>query len=147
MKDNLYHSKECVVYPGEYIPMQGVEAMLEKLLLAGNDSVAKPLVNMDECRDFYKIEVAVPGVRREDFFITAHDTRLSIVVLHKEENNVKKGLQIHEFETACFERHLLLPENADSEFVSAEYNQGILSLQIPKTYQPSKAGISQIVVY
>jgi HSP20 family protein len=146
MKHNLFYSKECLVYPGEYAPMQAVEARLEELLTS-NDSVAKPLVNMDECRDCYKIEVAVPGVRREDFFITAHDTRLSIVVLHKEDEKVKKGLKMHEFDTNCFERHLLLPENADTEFVSAEYNQGILSLQIPKTYQPPKAGTSQIVVY
>jgi HSP20 family protein len=147
MKDNLYYNRERLVYPGEYVPMQEVEALLEKLVLAGNDSVAKPLVNMDESRDCYKIEVAVPGVSREDFFIAVHDTTLSIVVLHKEDEKVKKGLQMHEFDTTCFERHLLLPENADTEFVSAEYNQGILSLHIPKTYKPPKARTSQIVVY
>jgi HSP20 family protein len=147
MKDNLCNSKEYLVYPGEYVPMPEVEALLEELMLAGNDSIATPPVNMDEFRDCYKLEVAVPGVSREDFFITVHNTTLSITVLHKEDKKVKKGLQIHEFETTCFERHLLLPENADTEFVSAEYNRGILSLHIPKTYEPPKARTSQIVVY
>ncbi len=147
MTDNFCNSKECLVYPGEYVPMQEVETLLEELVLAGNDSIATPLVNMNEFRDCYKIEVAVPGVRREDFYITVHDTTLSIVVLHKEAKMINKELQIHEFDTACFERHLLLPENADTGFVSAEYNQGILSLHVPKTYESPKASTSQIVVY
>ena len=59
----------------------------------------------------------------------------------------KENLQIHEFDTECLERHILLPKHADIEFVSAEYSKGILSLHIPKTEYPQKKLTSRIVVY
>ena len=67
MTDNLLYTKECLVYPGEYIPMPEVEALLEELKIPGKDSAAKPLMNMDEFKDCFKIEVIVPGVRGKIF--------------------------------------------------------------------------------
>jgi HSP20 family protein len=140
--------KEYPVYPGEYTPMPEVEALLEELKTPHKDSSAKPLVNMNECKDLFTIEVVVPGVRREEIYIHVHNNVLSIVVLHKDcVESKKEKLQIHEFDTECLERHILLPDNADTEFVSAKYREGILSLHIPKTHEPSKTYTNQIVVY
>jgi len=147
MKTDLPHTKEYPVYPGEYVPMPEAIALLEELKIHSGDAAANPLVNMDESRDCFKIEVQVPGVRREDIFIYAHDNVLSILVLRKDRENLKKKLQIHEFNAGSFERHILLPDDADTEFTSAEYRQGMLILHIPKTYEPSKSNTNQIVVY
>jgi len=147
MRGNLSYTKEYPVYPGEYIPLPEVEILLEELKKPGKDYVAKPLVNMNECKDCFKIKVVVPGARREDIFIYVHDNILSIVVLNKDCEVLKEKLQIHEFDAECLERHILLPDNADSEFVSAEYRQGILNLHIPKTHESSKTNTKQIVVY
>ena len=148
MTVNLTYKKDYTVYPGEYNPLPEVQAFLDELKIRAKDSAAKPLVNMDEYEDCFKIEMVVAGARREDIFINVNENVLSIVVLHKDCAGYKKNkLQIHEFDTESFERHILLPDDADTEFVSAEYSQGILNLYIPKTLNPSGTHTSQVVVY
>jgi HSP20 family protein len=147
MKDFLSNTKEYTVYPGEYIPLPEVEALREELKMPGKGMAAKPPVNMNELKDSFAIEVLVPGVKREDILVHVHDDILYIVVLHKESDVLKKKQKIHEFDTDCLERNIRLPKNADTEFVSAEYNNGMLCLHIPKTHAPLNRGTRQIVVY
>ncbi|MGB5008168.1 MAG: Hsp20/alpha crystallin family protein [Ferruginibacter sp.] len=144
----LTYSRECVVYPGGYIPLPEVEILLKKTKTTGRDNAEKLPVNMNDCPDCYMIEVIMPVVRREDIIIQAHDHILSIAVLHKDCEAFSKGnLQIHEFDSECLERHILLPNHADAEFVSAEYREGVLYLHIPKTKHPQKDLTNRIVVY
>src|SRR5947208_1451693 len=139
MTHNLIPPKEYSIYPGEYIPMCGVNALLNELKLTGSNSTTQPLVNMDECKDCFRIHVVVPGARRENIITHVENNILSIVVLNRstEEFNIEKP-QIHEFNTECLQRHILLPDSADTEFVRAEYKQGILTIYIPKAHGPSK---------
>lgn len=147
MRDSLPYHKECLVYPGEYIPLPEIEALWGDLIESGNDFASKPLVNMDEYEDCFKIEVALPGVKREDIFIHMQENLLTVLVFHRDSEVLKKKLQIHEFEKDYLERHLLLPDKTDTEFVSAKYRQGILMLYIPKTQEPSHNYSNHIVVY
>ena len=140
--------KEYSVYPGEYVPMPEDEALLEELKIPANDSAAKPLLNMDEFKDCYIVEMRVPGVKRDEIIIHVHDDILSIAVLHREPGKIKrKKLQIHEFDSACLKRSIILPRNADSVFINAEYEAGILRLYIPKTKHPAKNPHTRIIVY
>jgi HSP20 family protein len=140
--------KEYSVYPGEYIPMPEEEALLEDLRIHCKDEVAKPLVNMNELKDCFTIEMMVPGVKRDDIVIHVHDNILSIAVLHKDCGDVKKKkLQIHEFDSECLKRSILLPGNADTVFINSEYEAGILRIYIPKTKHPVKNPHSRIIVY
>jgi HSP20 family protein len=147
MKTHLADVKEYSAYPGEYIPMPEAETMLKELKLTTNDRGAAPLVNMKEYKDFFRIDVIIPGVRRENIFIRVQDSILTVMVLYMACEKLQKERQIHEFDTRCLERHILLPENADTEFVSAEYRRGILSLHIPKAPKPASLKSQQIVVY
>lgn len=147
MKANFSYSKECLVYPGEYIPLPGIEVLVGQLCKTGEESAVKPLINMDELKDCFKIEVALPGIRREDIFIHMDDNILSIIVLHKNSEVLKEKLQIHEFDTDFLERHLVLPNNADAEFVCAEYRLGMLNIYIPKNDKIPKNITGPIVVY
>lgn len=148
MKDNLFYNRECFVYPGEYVPSLEVEELLEKLTICKEEMIALPPVNITELNDSFKIEVAVPGVSREDFFIQVSEHILSIVVLHHECDDFDKGAsQLHEFNCGCFKRYIILPAYADAEFASAEYRQGILILHIPKSQKSPKSRTNQIVVY
>ena len=81
MKSNLLYEKEYSAYPGEYMPMPETEALLRELKLTAKDSGIKPLVNMDEYDDCFKIEVALPGIRREEIFIQSHGGSLCRVVV------------------------------------------------------------------
>lgn len=148
MKATIPYNKDYSVYPGEYIPLPEVEALLEELKLPRKTSPAVPPLNMDEFEDYFKIEVVVPGVKREEIIIYSHENILSIAVLHKDAMQLKNGkLQIHEFDSSPVERHILLPDNADSEFISAEYRQGMLLVHIPKSIHPSMVDMKQIAVY
>ncbi len=139
--------RECLVYPGEYIPLPGIEALLNELKLSGKESAIKLSVNMDENKGCYKIEIVLPGIKREDIFIDVVENILSVIVLYKNSDELKRKLQIHEFDTDFLERHLLLPDDADTEFVCAEYKQGILCLHIPKSKAHLQTISNQIVVY
>lgn len=148
MKDILPSAKECPIYPGGYNPLPEKEALFEKLMIDHKDSVIKPPLNLDEFKDYYKIEIMVPGAKREDIFIYVNDNFLYITVLHKMNEKLGKNkLRIHEYDTECLERHILLPQDTDTEFISAEYRQGILQLHLPKTEELSKTTSKQIVVY
>jgi HSP20 family protein len=124
-----------------------VQAELEELKLNTADLPLNPLLNIDEFEDCYKISFIIPGVSREDIFIDIQNNLLSIMVLHKEREERRKKLNIHEFEGKYFERHIILPDNADPIFVSAEYKAGILHICIPKSKNPMTAFSSRIVTY
>jgi len=147
MKSSLLYEKEYSAYPGEYIPMPETEALLNELKLTAKDSCIKPLVNLDEYDDCFKIEVALPGIKREEIFIQSHDTILQVAVLRNAHEMPEKKLQIHEFDNKNFHRNILLPENADVEFIAAEYREGILKIYIPKDGESSIISINHVVVY
>lgn len=149
MTYNLPYPKEHSVYPGEYVPLPEKEALLAGLRISGVDSaVQMPAVNMEELKDCFKIEVLIPGVKREDIFTYIEDNVLSVVVLNNNCEQFNTGkLQIHEFDTGCLQRHILLPDNADAEFTSAEYKEGMLSIYISKTQEPSKTNTQHILIY
>ena len=129
MNDLLQYSKRDSAYPGEHI----LKLEEEKFKLTEWNKDTKSLVLIDADNECYKIEMTVPGARREDFIVNVRDNVLFIATLPNHNN---EGI----------EQHLLLPSNADSEFVSAECRQGLLRLYISKTNKPSKT-TNQIVVY
>jgi HSP20 family protein len=147
MRELGLYNNDCPFYPGAFIPLPDEERMLQELLNSGKKTAEKLLVNMDEYNDCYKIEAALPGIRREDVFVYVKGNILSVIVLHKDCEDAKKKSQIHEFDCRCIERHIALPENADAEFVSAEFRQGILRLHIPKADKYPAVHTQQIVVY
>jgi HSP20 family protein len=147
MKNCLPYSSESLIYPGEYTPLPEKKPIVVTNKSQDYNIVSKPLINMDEYQDHYKIEVQIPGVKRENIFIRVFDNFLSIVVLSRECQEEKRKLQIHEFDSERLERQISLPENADTEFVSAEYRYGVLKLYIPKTAEVFRHSNNNIVVY
>lgn len=147
MSASVLQNRECLIYPGEYTPLPGTEVLLKELTNKHRKSVIKPLVNIDEFKDCFKIEVALPGIKREDIFIYAAGHSLSVLVWHKHSEELMKKLQVQEFDTDFLERHIRLPKDADTAFVCAEYREGILNLYIARTLFPQKRTKHRIVVY
>ncbi len=148
MNPEILYDKPVNIYPGDYCPSSELSIWLkkarEKLSL---DHSGKPPVNLDELEHDYIIEVIVPGVKREDILVYLNDDTLTIVLLHKNSEELKNTLQIHEFETECLERNIILPKDADPDFISAEYKHGVLILHIPKAKDTTKNISKRIVVY
>ncbi len=146
MKTFIKNSLESHIYPGEFIT-----TIYEKEKnMKGNKKYRKkiPLVNFIELPELLKIEIALPGIEKQDILVESEQNILSIVAIHKKtENSSEEIISIHEFDYEIFERKIPLPKNADTSFIHAEYNHGILKMHIPKTNKNEIITPSRIVVY
>ena len=143
MECGLTYIEKCSAYPGEYIPMPEIE----KLLNDKKNCMKQPPLNVDEYDIFFRIEVSLPGTHKQDIVVSVEGHILSIKVIHKDDNRTVSRSWIHEFDMNYFEREVTLPDDADTEFATAEYKEGILTLLIPKVANHSKVHPGIIVVY
>ncbi len=136
-------------YPGEYIPIQVKFDTLAAELSKPHEGAKAPAYNISETEEYYKIELAAPGLQREDLFVSISEGGyLSISALHKEPDRVEhETYQKHTFNYECFNRELLLPDNIDTDFIKAEYRKGILSFWFLKTEKRYQKTASTVVVY
>jgi len=93
-----------------------------------------PSVNVKETDDEFQIEVAAPGMKKEDFSIDLDNNVLSISSEHKEEEKDEdEGYTRKEFSYQSFCRTFNIPEGlVDQEKIDAKYNDGILNIRLPK---------------
>jgi HSP20 family protein len=93
-----------------------------------------PAVNIKESNDAYLIEVAAPGMAREDFNVNYDNGRLTISSEHKNEKKDEgKDYTRREFSYQSFQRSFSVPENMVSgDKISAAYKDGILNITLPK---------------
>lgn len=105
--------------------------------------VTTPAINVKENEKGYKIEVAAPGMCKDDFKIHLNKDGNLVIEMEKtdcgckdkEKDPEKKGCKYlrKEFSYTKFNQTLLLPDNADKEAIDAHVNNGILYIVIPKT--------------
>lgn len=93
-----------------------------------------PAVNVKENENEFNIELAAPGMKKEDFKINLDGNILTISSERKEEKEEKTDqYSRREFSYQSFQRSFTLPEySADREKVNAKYQDGILHINIPK---------------
>jgi len=92
-----------------------------------------PNVNIHENETAYVIELAAPGLKKEDFQINLKKDTLSVwAEVKKDESQVSKDFTRKEFDYSSFARSFNLPDSADGDNITAEYKDGILSINISK---------------
>jgi len=92
-----------------------------------------PAVNIAESTDHYHIELAAPGLKKQDFKISVDDNVLNVSVeqqLEHTDNNRKYNKR--EYSYNSFVRSFTLPDMADQGRIEATYTDGILALNIAK---------------
>lgn len=92
-----------------------------------------PSVNVKETKEDYRLEVAAPGLNKEDFNLQIDNNVLTISA-QKEEKKEEKEEQYNrrEFSYTSFSRSFTLPEVVDYDKIDAKYKDGILEICIPK---------------
>lgn len=92
-----------------------------------------PAVNVAEFGDKYLIEVAAPGLSRDDFKLSVQNNVLTISS-EKEEKKEDNDKKFHrrEFSYLSFQRSFALPEHIDVGKITASHTDGILKIEIPK---------------
>jgi HSP20 family protein len=98
------------------------------------DSLTVPSVNIRDEKDNYRIELAAPGMKKDDFDISIDGDIMNISSEMKSENetNEQDNYYCREYNYSSFSRSLSLPENADIQNITASYDNGILNVSVPK---------------
>ncbi|MCR8560785.1 Hsp20/alpha crystallin family protein [Mucilaginibacter sp. BJC16-A38] len=99
-----------------------------------------PAVNIRETKNHYKLDVSVPGFKKDDFKITTEDGLLTISAeTSNEQNEEKENYTRREFSSSSFTRTFHLPENVEEDNISANYQNGLLEIELKKSGKSSTA--------
>ena len=92
-----------------------------------------PAVNVSESDKSYDIELAAPGMRKNDFKVKVENGVLTISAEREEEKKEKeKNYTRREYNFNSFSRSFTLPENAKEDDIKAQYQDGVLKLTVAK---------------
>lgn len=95
-----------------------------------------PAINVIESEKDFRVEVAAPGMTKEDFHIRIdEDDNLVVSMEKKEEKNEdkKEGRYLRrEFSYSKFQQTMVLPENVEKDKIEAKVENGVLTVVIPK---------------
>ena len=96
-----------------------------------NRSHSVPLVNSVENNDSFEIDLAVPGMKKEDFTIELND---KVLVISSETSNTMENdkMRLNEFNFSSFQRSFRVPDSVDQDKIKANYKNGILKIKLPK---------------
>jgi len=113
-------------------------------------SATLPAVNINENNDAYVIEVAAPGMKRDEFNVELDNNVLTISSQReeKQEQHDDSGRYTRrEFNYHSFQRSFTLPENkVEGEKIAARYADGILHITVPKRDEAKVKPIKQIAI-
>ena len=92
-----------------------------------------PAVNIAENKDAYEIELAAPGLNKEDFRINVENDVLTISAEKKSEAvDENKRYSKREYSYTSFARSFTLPDSIDHARIDANYKEGVLHITIGK---------------
>ena len=105
----------------------------ENSFKAAMKGVSVPAVNVKESKDAFKLDVAAPGFKKEDFKLEVKNGYLTISGESQEEKEDKdETFTRREYSYNSFSRSFSLPENVNGENVEARYSDGVLKVTLPK---------------
>lgn len=94
---------------------------------------ATPSVNIIEKADAFEVQVAAPGLKKEDFNIELDNDLLTISSSKgQEETKENEKFTRREFNYTSFKRSFNLPETVNTASITASYTDGVLVLGLPK---------------
>lgn len=95
-----------------------------------------PAINVIENENDYKIELAAPGMTKDDFNVHVDENNNLVITMEKKNENKeerKSGRYLRrEFSYSKFQQTIILPDDVDKEKISAEVKHGVLNVDLPK---------------
>lgn len=109
-----------------------------------------PAINVIENEKAYKVEVAAPGMTKEDFSVQLNDENELVICMEKKNETKEDGKDNdrylrREFSYTKFQQSLILPDDVEKEKISAEVHDGVLSIELPKRTPEEKAKVSRVI--
>lgn len=101
-----------------------------------NGHTNRPSVNVVETKDGFRIEIAAPGLSKEDFKVSVDKDLLTVSAEKQETKEVEEAegekFTRREFNFSSFKRSFHLPETIDAQHVEARYENGVLNIDLAK---------------
>ncbi len=109
-----------------------------------------PAINVKESDKDYQVELAAPGLKKEDFSVNINDDGNLVIKMEKKEENKEENKATHylrrEFSFSKYEQTLILPDDVEKEEIRAKMENGVLTIDLPKMAVSQKKPARQIVV-
>lgn len=109
------------------------DSIFTDTLLSDRMTARVPAANVSETADHFHVELAAPGLKKEDFKLNLERNVLNITVeKQNEQNDVQKNYSKREYSYTSWVRSFTLPESANAEQIDATYTDGVLKIDIAK---------------
>ena len=109
-----------------------------------------PAINVIESDKDYKVEVAAPGMTKDDFNIHLSEDNELVISMEKknetkEEDKENKKYLRREFSYSKFQQSLVLPDDVEKDKIEAAVNNGVLTIDLPKRQPEEKAKVNRSI--
>jgi Molecular chaperone (small heat shock protein) len=109
-----------------------------------------PAINVLETENNYKVELAAPGMTKEDFNVHIDEDSNLVITMEKKTENKKEDKKDgrylrREFSYSKFQQTMILPDDVDKEKISAQVENGVLSIQLPKYTEAQKPQTKKMI--
>ncbi|MBR6629069.1 MAG: Hsp20/alpha crystallin family protein [Bacteroidaceae bacterium] len=126
----------------------------------GRAKATAPAINVIEKKDEYKVQVAAPGMTRDDFHIHLDEAGDLVITMEKccncdEKEKAEKEAECcdekeckylrREFSYAKFEQTLVLPDDVDKAAIKAKVKHGVLHIKLPRKKAEEKPQLHQTI--
>ena len=114
-------------------------------------NATSPAINVIETDTEYKVEVAAPGMNKEDFNVHVDENGNLVIAMEKksekkDEDKEKKGRYLRrEFSYSKFQQTLILPEDVVKDTINACMCDGVLCIELPRKSPEPKNNISKVI--
>ncbi len=109
-----------------------------------------PAINVKETENSYMVELAAPGLKKDDFNINLDEEGNLVIKMEKKseakDENKKEHYLRREFSYSKFEQTLLLPDDVNKEKIAANVSDGVLTIDLPKVVKEVAKASRQIEV-
>ncbi|MGN1210955.1 MAG: Hsp20/alpha crystallin family protein [Candidatus Cryptobacteroides sp.] len=108
-----------------------------------------PAINVLESENQYEIEVAAPGMTKEDFNVHINENGNLVIEMEKkncEKDAKKNGHYLRrEFSYSKFQQTMLLPDDVEKDQISAQVEHGVLNVIIPKMKKAEPEEVKRVI--
>lgn len=109
-----------------------------------------PAINVKESEKDYEVELAAPGMKKEDFEINLNDDGDLMIKMETKQNKKDEDKKSHylrrEFSYSKFEQTLILPDDVEKDKIEAKVNDGVLTIVLPKLEKTQSKVARQIAI-
>ena len=106
-----------------------------------------PAINVIETKDGYSVELAAPGMSKEDFSVQINDEGDLVIKMEKKTEQKEENKQMRylrrEFSYSKYQQTLILPEDVDKKKIGAKVEHGVLTVNLPKIEVKEEPKVSQ----